>query len=74
MAKAKDDERVRKARLYAQHLALRVAKHDGVFTLSERYGKKELHGTYRSVTALERGIRRRHNQMLKELGVGKGNG
>jgi hypothetical protein len=62
------NDREQKARLYAEHLALRVRRGD-VFTLSERYGKKELHGTSRSVTALERGIRRRHLQMLKEMGA-----
>jgi hypothetical protein len=53
-------------RLYAQHLALRVTKRDGVLALSERYGDKKKYGTYGSLKALERAIRRRHDIMLKE--------
>jgi hypothetical protein len=59
--------REQKARLYAEHLALRVAKHDGVFTLSERYGARKKLGTYHSVDALRRAIRYRHHCMLKQM-------
>ena len=68
----KDEEqrqraREREARLHAQHIALRVSKHDGVYSLSERYGAKQKLGTYHSVAALRRGIWRHHNRMLEEL-------
>jgi len=38
-----ESDRLRRARLYAEHLALRVAwsSKTGVFTLSERYGDKK---------------------------------
>ena len=61
-------ERKRNALRYAHHLALRAVERDGVFTLSERYGdKKKIGGPYHSVEALERGIRRQHTRMLKEI-------
>jgi hypothetical protein len=56
-----------KVRNYAAHLALRAVKRDGVFTLSERYGGKEKIGTYRSVEALRRAIRRQHDRMLEAV-------
>jgi hypothetical protein len=52
---------------YAHHLALRAIKRDDVFTLSERYGGKKKIGTYRSVEALERAIRRQHDRMLEAV-------
>jgi hypothetical protein len=54
-------------RNYAAHLALRAIKRDGVFTLSERYGGKKKIGTYRSVEALRRAIRRQHDRLLESL-------
>jgi hypothetical protein len=54
---------------YATHLALRAVKRDGVFTLSERYGEKEKIGTYRSVEALRRGIKRQHDRMVVETEI-----
>jgi hypothetical protein len=62
-------ERERRALRYAGHLALRAVKRDGVFTLSGRYGEKKKIGTYRSVEALERAIKRQHERMLKEMGA-----
>lgn len=47
-----------RARKYADHLGLIVRCEDGVFTLVERYGKKRVVGSYRSVRTLERGITR----------------
>jgi hypothetical protein len=63
----KIDPKLLKAYRYAAHLALRVAKRDGVFTLSERYGAKKRLGTYGSVDAVRRAIRRHHDRMLEEL-------
>jgi hypothetical protein len=61
-------ERARELKAYrhAQHIALRVSKRDGVYTLSERYGTKKKLGTYRSVTSLRQGIWEHHNRMLEE--------
>jgi hypothetical protein len=62
--------RERFLRGYAAHLALIVRGNVGAFKLSERYNKKRLIGTYRSVPALERGIVRYHDRALCELGHG----
>jgi hypothetical protein len=48
--------RERRVRMYANHLALMVRGSNGAFKLVERYGKKRLIGTYRTVDTLERGI------------------
>ena len=60
-------ERERAAFRYAHHLAMRAVKRDDVFMLSERYKKKTKIGTYRSVEALERAIKRQHDRMLAEV-------
>jgi len=56
--------RERKARMYAAHLALIVRGGVGEFKLSERYRKKALIGTYRSVGTLERAIERHNARLL----------
>jgi hypothetical protein len=48
-------------------LALTVRCDSGEFKLSERYGKKQKIGTYRSLGALECGIDRYGERMLREL-------
>jgi hypothetical protein len=48
--------RERKVRMYANHLALMVRGSAPAFTLVERYDKKRVIGTYRTVDTLERGI------------------
>jgi hypothetical protein len=59
----------KRARLYAEHLALRVVKRDGAFVLRERYGdQRRLGGPYRSVATLRRAIARQHDAMLRDLG------
>jgi hypothetical protein len=55
-----------KAYRHAQHIALRVSKRDGVYTLSERDGAKKKLGTYHSLTSLRQDIWQHHNRMLEE--------
>jgi hypothetical protein len=67
---SQESDRLRRAQLYAEHLALRVAwsSKTGVFTLSERYGdKKKIGGPYHSVESLRRAIRHYHDRELKKL-------
>ena len=63
----KIDRRELEARRHAHHIALRVTKQEGVFTLRERYGALTKLGSYRSVGTLRRGIWRHHYRMLSEL-------
>ena len=55
--------RERKVRMYGNHLGLMVRGSDSAFKLVERYGKKEVLGTYRTVDTLERRIKRYGEQI-----------
>jgi hypothetical protein len=59
--------RERRVRMYANHLALMVRGGNGAFKLVERYGRKRVIGTYRSVDTLERGIERYGEREIDRL-------
>jgi hypothetical protein len=59
--------REKKVRMYANHLALTVRSGNGAFKLVERYNKKRVIGTYRSLGSLKRGIDRFRDWALREL-------
>lgn len=60
--------REQRVRAYANHLGLMVrGSNDSALRLIERYGKKRVIGSYRSIDAVERGIKRHGERMLAEL-------
>jgi len=60
--------REQRTRAYGRHLGCMTrGARGGPFTLIERYDRKRQIGVYRSVAALERGIERYGDRLLREM-------